>query len=184
VTDAWDSTWGPTLPLLLVYAAAGAAVATAHRRRNGQTSLLAILLWPFFLPGLLPDETPAGRVEGACAELAAALAALGPLPPLDDALVAVGAALHRLQDRAHEIQRLRAAWTAGSAAQLEARTELEAIGARTQEQLESGLDAVVELTARLHLARLSGEAPAGLEQQLRRLQMHVDSAREVDAFER
>ncbi len=164
-------------PWIAAWAALGLAVTVAHQRRHGEWSLLAGALWPFFLPGLLPGEVPTRPVDAACAELAEALLALG--RPGGEDLQAVAATLRALQARRDELERLLSDWTDGSEAQRAARQELEAVWERTDQQLARGLSAVHEITARLHVARLTGEAPAGLEERLRGLRAHVDSASEL-----
>ncbi len=173
--------------ILLLYLAVGFVTMLLWRRAHDGT-LAALLLWPFFVPALLPaneafaqeEEVPVGP---ACEELAQALATLGPdhSGHCGPTLAAVGRKLRALEERIAEVDRLLERWAeqpATPARQLTAE-RLGAFRAQAQEELDTGLSNLTELTARVHLARLTGEDAASLGVQLSRLAADIDSATEV-----
>jgi hypothetical protein len=173
---------------LVLYGVIGAAVAAAQRRVHGRGVLAALLLWPFFLPGLMPGGgAAAGPVPAACLELVQALEALGGghAERCAPSLAAVAAGLGRLEAQRREIAALSERLAAGpeGPARSQALARLAALEAENAGALARSEEAVTALAARLHLARITGLDPGQLSSQLSRLAADVDAATEVARLE-
>ena len=196
------------LELVVLYGIVGVAVALAMTRAHHPGAFHAVALWPLFLPGLLATVAPPvrllppadPRVDGAVDTLAAALRAWDGLPDNVDPEASLFAArrglvalarrvddLDRLlREPGADVERLRAdlatapdaAWPS-LAARLVSIERLAGLRDQSTVDLERGLAGLADLTARVHVARFTGETGANVATQLAALAAAVDSAAEV-----
>lgn len=196
------------LELLLLYGIVGVAVALAMARAHHPGAAQAVALWPLFLPGLLAAVAPPlrlvtrtdARVDAAVDTLATALRAWDGLPDNVDPEASLHAArkglaaLARrvddldqlLREPGADVERLRAdlaaapdgAWPA-LAARLVSIERLSGLRDQSALDLDRGLAGLADLTARVHVARFTGETGANVATQLAALAAAVDSASEV-----
>ena len=188
------------LELAVIYGVMGLIVAVTLRWRGRPGALVALVAWPLLLPGLWsapPPVTPrpplAGpadpasadaRVEGVLADLALALDGGPPLPGAADCAGALAAArrgLQALAERAGALEGVvdRLPSPSGDQPASHPHARLRALRDDAAARLAAAIEAVSDLTARIHLARFTGAEPAHLGAALERLARAVDSAAEV-----
>lgn len=172
------------LELLVFYVLIGGCVAAAMVRGHVPGALVAVPLWPLFLPTLLaspaapevPPRSSDPRIDTTVDALGAALRAWDAAPPgLQGSVDASRRGLQALADRVRELERILP--PGDRPARLD---PLVALRDAARADLERGLTGVADLTARVHVARFTptdrGELVA---EQLAALAAALDGAAEV-----
>lgn len=197
------------IELLVLYLIIGGCVAAAQVRASRPGAALAVPLWPLFLPALLAPHASAaetrrlpeawrGPIEGGAAALREALLSWEGLPDAAGCLAASEALLRRLGDlavRLDDLERVLASpehatdalaiagSSEGTRALLRARQQnverLRVLRDQTRADLEHALAAMADLSTRVHLARLGGDATTEVAAELARLAAAVDGGGEV-----
>lgn len=167
----------------MFYVLIGGCVAAAMVRGHVPGALVAVPLWPLFLPTLLapmagstPPRSSDPRIDTAVDALASALRAWDAAPPgLEGSVDASRRGLQALADRVRELERILP--PGDRPARLD---PLVALRDAARSDLERGLTGVADLTARVHVARFTptdrGELVA---EQLSALAAALDGAAEV-----